>query len=212
MACCSRLVRRRTSVLAEWKYKSAGKVRDTPDWLVVDGERLVVIEAKQSVIDLRAKVLGHLDLVAKGLRGTLTKGTRQLLTFRADVERRVKGLECLQGVREIELLIVTYDDAPFANWIFRDLIAREIPNAADVHICSIDDFEEIQRYYWQRSLFDALRAKREGSDQDRACGILPWVRERAVPALSNHPLLTSTFEALIKGWTDPDEGDSPPAP
>jgi hypothetical protein len=45
------------SVLPEWKYRSNGKERHTPDWFVVEGDRLLVIEAKQSVIDLKAKVL-----------------------------------------------------------------------------------------------------------------------------------------------------------
>lgn len=196
------------TVLAEWEYKSAGKKRHTPDWLLLDGDRLVVIEAKQSVMDLNAKVLGHLDIVAEGLKKTLIKGADQLLTFRADVLQHIEGLERLKNVREIELLIVSYDDIPFANWIIRDLMAREVPNAADVHICSIDDFEEIQRYYWGRSLFDALRAKREGNHQDRAWGLRHWVQERAVLAVSRHPLLTSTFDALIKGWTEPTQPET----
>lgn len=189
------------SVLAEWKYPTAAGEQDTPDWLVLDGDRVIVIEVKTSVVDLKAKVLGHLELVAKSLKRNLAKAADQLLTFRSDVERQASGLERLANVREFELLVVTHDEAHFANWVMREQVAREIEGASDVHICSVDDFEELQRYYWQRSLFDALRAKRQGDFRDQAYGVREWVEERAVPSVARHPLLASTFDALIDAWT-----------
>jgi len=175
------------SVLPEWKYQAAGGEQDTPDWLVLDGERLTVIEVKTSIVDLKAKVLGHLELVAKSLRQSLTKAADQLLAFRSDVERHTSGLERLANVREFELLVVTYDEAHFANWVMREQVAREIEGAADVHICSVDDIEELQRYYWQRSLFDALRAKRQGDFRDQAYGVREWVQSVRHPQLPDIP-------------------------
>lgn len=71
-------------VLPERRYGSKeGKM--SPDWLVLAGTKLLVVEVKQSALTLGAKVGGGLRTISEDLRKTLTKGAQQLTTFSDDL-------------------------------------------------------------------------------------------------------------------------------
>ena len=190
----------KAKVLREREYGRKHEQRRTPDWLVLDGERLVVIEVKQSALTLDSKTLGAIDDVVRDLRKTLAAGTRQLLKFRDDLQAKAAGLEDLHGVTDVELLVVTHDQVPFANWLLRDLIAGDgIKDATDVHLCSIDDFENLQRYCWGTSLHGHLRSKRSDFRQSHAKDFREWLSEIGSPG-QGHLLLKSVFADLALSW------------
>ena len=187
-------------VLGEWPYGSKGQKRNTPDWMVLDGQRLVVIEVKQSALTLNSKMLGRSDLMAADLEKTLAEGARQLLKFRDDVQAKGRGLERLAGVAEIELLLITHDEIPWANWIMPNTIARRVPGASQIHFCSVDDFENLQRYCWGTPLFQLLKSKREGADDAHMHDFREWLFALGTPMTPNHPLLANAFEELVASW------------
>jgi hypothetical protein len=184
------------TVLREWEYGKRHARRQTPDWLVREEDRLLVIEVKQSVVTLNTKMLGHMAVLAENLEKTLTAAVRQLLTFKSDLEAGAPDLERLHGIRHVELLVVTHDEVPFGNWVMRNVIAERQPGADSVQICSIDDFEELQRYCWGSSPFDLLSAKRLGKGKASEFGLSQWLQARGSPPLPNHPLLHQTLEQL----------------
>jgi len=189
-----------TNVRAEWEYGRKGLRRRTPDWLVLDGNRLLVVEVKQSALKLNTKMLGRLDLLAADLERTLGEGARQLLKFCEDLSAALPGLEGLEEVREIELLLVTHDEVPWANWLMRDTIAKRVPGAGQIHFCSIDDFENLQRYCWGGSIFDLLSQKRHGPDHAHERDFREWLYQRGAPTTPNHPVLAQAFEELVASW------------
>jgi hypothetical protein len=185
------------TVLREWEYGKRHGRRQTPDWLVHEEDRLLVIEVKQSVVTLNTKMLGHMASLAENLEKTLTAAVRQLLTFKSDLEAGAPDLERLHGVRHVELLVVTHDEVPFGNWVMRNVIADREPGADTVQICSIDEFEEMQRYCWGRSPFDLLSAKRLGPGNASEFGLSQWLQARGSAPFPKHPLLHQAFEQLM---------------
>jgi hypothetical protein len=197
-ACCAE-----EQVLPEWSYKPVGKnERATPDWIVADGNRLVVIEVKQTALAVGAKSTGNSDLVMKDLQKTLAKGATQLLRFEGDLADRAPGLERLfaMGVPQMELLLVTYDRVPFANSFLRKEITRSgIENAERVHICHIEEFEHLQRLSLGKSLYRLLRRKRLAPEH-AVLDFREWLGHLGAPAPTLHPLLSDVFERLMTDW------------
>lgn len=187
-------------VLREWTYgkKSAG--RQTPDWIVLEGNRAVVIEVKQTAVTLDTKVSGDQQTLLRDLKKTLAKGQRQLLEFRDALQVRAEGLKRLQHVREVELLLVTHDKVPFANCVFRDA-SRElgITGADDVHICTCEELEYLQKYSWGGGMFEMLRGKRM-SKEDSPRDFRDWLFARGDPGESVHPVLGRVFQELTDAW------------
>lgn len=187
------------NVLPEWEYGPKDRRRATPDWLVLNADRLLVIEVKQSALTLNTKMIAQLDMVSSDLQRTLVQGARQLLKFGRDVKARSRGLEKLRGVQHIELVLVTHDELPWANWVIRDKVAEVVPGATDIHFCSIDDLENLQRYCWGESPFDLLNKKRR-SAHSRHRDFTEWLFELGDPPVGAHPLLAQKFDELITSW------------
>lgn len=186
-------------VLAEWTYGPRARSVATPDWLVLEEDRLVVIEVKASVVRTETKSTGARDAMARDLERTLRRAAQQLLGFRQDLQRRVIGLERLQHIRKVELMVVAGDRVPFANWVFKQALG--IPAAKDVHICSIEEFELLQERCWGDGLYDLLEAKRHeqrGAAQD----FREWCYELGGNSLE-HPAIATAYRELAARW-DPE--------
>jgi hypothetical protein len=67
-----------------------------------------------------------MDVLIADLERTLSAGVRQLLGFKRALLAGVPGLERLSVVRHVELLVVTFDEVPFGNWVMRDAIAKRV--------------------------------------------------------------------------------------
>jgi hypothetical protein len=133
----------------------------------------------------------------RDLKTTLIKGALQLTGFREDLIAKCAGLDDLSGIREIQLLQVTHDELAWANWMLRDAIAREVPAAFNVHICSIGDLENMQRYCWGKSLHAMLASKTGGDSSSH--DFREWLAERGKPP-GAHPMLATVYQELAASW------------
>jgi hypothetical protein len=184
-------------VLSEITYGSRSSPRLSPDWLVLDGNRLVVVEVKQTALTLNTKSVGNLAAIATDLRKTLIRAARQLLTFDQDRIHRALGLEQLAEVTEVELLVVTHDDLAWPNWLLRQQVCKEVPGAERIHFCTVGDLENLQRYTWGQSPFALLASKRRGAASE--FGFCEWLAELGSPGRA-HPMLEVIFQKLTFSW------------
>lgn len=189
-------------VIPEFDYGTRAKPKKSPDWMVLDGSSLVVIEAKQSALTLETKIQGDLESARRDLKRTLTKGTHQLLEFRRDVLEGRTGKPELDGVKDLEMLLVTHDDIPFGNFLLRPLIKDEVENASEVHLACIEELERLQEHCWGQSPFQLLRGKwtdRQTAAQDLGS----WISESLGKPTQPHPYLRSTFDELMASFGVP---------
>lgn len=185
-------------VLPEWDYGPKGRTVATPDWLVLEGDRLVVIEVKESVVTLDTKSTGARDAMARDLKKTLSRAAGQVLHFRQDLRNQTVGLERLRHVQHVELMIVAGDRVPFANWVFKEALG--LPGAMDIHICSIEEFELLQKRCWCDGMSDLLEAKRHDKrsiEQDfrEFCFELGGVE-------LEHPVIEKAYADLAARWEE----------
>src|SRR5690606_3096543 len=121
-----------SQVRSEFEYV---KGRKSPDWMVIQGDTLVVIEVKQSALTLNAKVSGDVEVARSSLTRTLGKGVRQLTNFRKHLLH--VGVPGFEDVKRVVLLVVSQDDIPSGNFVLPPLIE----DADDVQFASIEEFE-----------------------------------------------------------------------
>lgn len=183
-------------VLPEWDYGPKGRRAATPDWLVLEGDRLVVVEVKESVVTLVTKSTGAREAMVQDLQKTLRRAAKQLLRFRQDLRDGALGLERLSHVRHVQLMIVAGDRVPFANWVVK--LALDVPAASSIHICSIEEFEFLQKLCWADGMFDLLEAKlrdKRSAQQD----FHEYCFELGGKDLE-HPVIAQAFEELSASW------------
>jgi hypothetical protein len=189
------------TVHGEWKYGVNASVRDTPDWIIIEGSRAVLIEVKQSGLFLDAKMWGQLVALRKDLKKTLAEAAHQLAAFEEAVVSGVPGLERLKAVTEYERLVVCFDSVHWGNSLIRDEIAAlqaagDIAKPFHVHVAAIQEFEYVLGRCWRGSLFDLLRAKRANPDEDQM-DFKDWMGHRRVDeAEHGNPFLSEKFNEL----------------
>jgi hypothetical protein len=194
----------KAKVFAEWEFGPKRARIMTPDWMVLDNGRLLIIEVKQSALTIISKTYGKFESVVRDLRKTLTDGVRKLLEFAQAVESQTSGLERVSEATEVELLLITHDEVPWGNWIIRDAIAQEVPGAEAVHICSIGEFEQLQRHCWGTSPLELLKCKRNGLSDEHKYDLDDWLSAIPGPAADLHPVLSQSFSGLRKAWGVPE--------
>jgi hypothetical protein len=186
------------TVHVEWKFGNATKPRDTPDWIVIEGTRAVVVEVKQSGLFLATKTWGHLPALRLDLKKTLGEAASQLASFDDSVAADTPGLERLKNVTDYEHLIVSYDSLHWGNSVIRDEMQASLGRPTfHVHIASIEEFEYILGRCWQGSLFDLLRSKR-GDTHDDMMDFKDWMGHHPV-GQDNHgnPFLSAKYNELL---------------
>lgn len=159
------------NVWSQRRYDKQNKL--TTDWIVLSRERAIFIEVKQSGIHLEAKSFGDLEQVRKDLGSTIAKAVDQLFKFEKDVHCGIFGeLSYLNGLKEIEHVVVTYDRTYFSNSILRQqgrlALAEagiEIPADFHWHVISVDELEDVLGMQ-NISFGKLLRAKRLNSEDD----------------------------------------------
>ena len=160
--------KQKMQVLPEWQYGKPEK--RTPDWIVFEGNKAIIIEVKQSGLFLPAKTLGDIDTVKTSLSKTISQAVKQLWSFKQDIALGTyKELECFSQVIEFENLIITYDRMYFANSIIKEsaleLARKEIPSIPKDYHCHTISAEEFEYLLGLNisSLFDFLMEKRLGN-------------------------------------------------
>jgi hypothetical protein len=187
-------------VRREWAYENDV---DTPDWFVVEGDKAVVIEVKQSGQFRLSKMWGHLDDLRKDLRKTLGHALGQLHRFDDALARRAPGLDALTEVRRMERLVISYDEISWANWVLRD-VAREVsgvPEGFYAHFASVHDLERMLAHCWQGSLFDLLERKRLGKDNQADMDFHDWLTIELDPeGQARNPFLEAKLDEVFEAW------------
>jgi hypothetical protein len=159
----------KSEICEEWKY--GPQKLDTPDWIVVEGQRAVVIEVKHSALFLPTKQWGQSDALRADLGKSIGKAVRQLACFQTTLAIGVCGLDKLKGLK-LQLIVVTFDHMHYANSIVRDelnTLAEELRLAQipRVHLIPIEAFEYLLGACEGASLFDLLAEKQADSENDR---------------------------------------------
>lgn len=157
------------NVKAEWKYGSKKQQKDTPDWLIIQDKRAILVEVKQSGLYLTAKKWGELQNIQEDLSRTIGAGVQQMWEFENDIKSgNFNELEWLKDIEITERMIVTYDHPYFLNFILREQIKTIVPNIAENYHWHTITIEELEYFIGivGNGLFDALRNKRIEADKD----------------------------------------------
>jgi hypothetical protein len=206
----------RDRVLNEWKYGPSASQKATPDWIVLDGNRAILIEVKQSGLTLGSKLTGSLEHIRRDLRKTIAKAEDQLNKFEADVRQGARGLERLTGVMSFERLVVTWDRVFWCNSILREEIdaAGETSSEQRVlthaHVLTIEDLEYLLGYCWHGSLFALLQQKRLGPDSQDSMDFHDWMNLYLFKGEERcgNPFLSQKFSQYLEEWGLPPVGDA----
>jgi hypothetical protein len=185
----------------EWKYGPSSNVRDTPDWIIIEGTRAVLIEVKQSALFLETKMWGQVTTLRSDMQKTLGKALRQLASFEVAIDAGTPGLERMKSVSEYERLVVCFDSVHWGNSVVRDemtAIARQDNvHPVHVHVAAIQEFEYVLGRCWHGSLFDLLRRKRTGDGGQDAMDFKDWMGHYPVGVEEHgNPFLSAAYNEL----------------
>lgn len=154
----------------EFKYFINKESKDSPDWFVMEGNRAVVIEVKQSCLYLNAKSWGNIKTIKDNLKQTIGAAVNQFWKFEQALRNDPfnKELHDFKQIDTFEHLIVTYDSAYFSNSILREQIKQintDLPENYHWHTISIDELE----YFLPmagKDVFELLEKKKADSYSD----------------------------------------------
>jgi hypothetical protein len=91
-----------------------GKV---PDWIVLDGSTVILIECKATRFSLPAQSTGSVDAVDNSLAQVVT-GLKQLYEFMQALKNKAVGLEHLRNNTVVEPLLVSFEPLYLINTAF----------------------------------------------------------------------------------------------
>jgi hypothetical protein len=188
------------TALPEWRYVGAAGECDTPDWLILDGDRLTIIEVKATGLGLKTRMFGNLDDLRADLK-KLARALRQFRRFIDDIAARRSGLESVVAAREFECVIVTFDRMFFANSVIRDELQRVaaaegVDPLPHVHLVPVEDFEYFVGAGSAASVFDALRDKRTNAETDQM-DFHDWLGRRFGRRAPSNPFLKRWHDQFL---------------
>lgn len=188
-------------VIAERTYREGPSDVQTVDWIVVEGDRGVLVEVKQSTLSLPAKTLGDLARARADTKKSLAKAMRQIERTEAAIRRRVSGLEDLAHISEFEHLVVTYDTLYWANAFLRDLAVAEFgTNPPHVHASAIEDFEYVLGRA-EEGLTNLLSRKRTGPNGEDHMDFDDWLSyEDGESGRRENPFLSERYHKVFRDW------------
>ena len=97
----------------------------TPDWIVVQDNKALIIEVKQSGLFKFSKCYGEINQIRKDIGKTVYKAVSQLIKFDLNIiSSRYQELNFLDNIEEFERLIVTYDNSYYLNSIIRNEVDK----------------------------------------------------------------------------------------
>jgi hypothetical protein len=165
-------------IKSEFKYKLNKNSKHSPDWLIIEDKRIIIIEVKQSCLYLSAKSWGGIDEIRENLKRTIGAAVEQFWKFEQAIKSKsVEKLNCFNNIEVIERLIVTYDCTCFSNSILREQIKQiytQLPKDYHWHTISIDEFENFLPLVGN-NIFGFLEKKRasihfDSMDFNEYCG------------------------------------------
>lgn len=145
-------------IIPEIGYKKGkGYFQDSADWLVKKGDKLIIIEVKQSSIFLKSKQNPSMDVIISDLRKTIIKAIDQLSVTERDIkEKKYDELRTFKHINSFVKLIVINDPLFNANFLVKTILKNEVEDLT-FQIININDFETILSSQSDtESLFDVL--------------------------------------------------------
>ncbi len=150
-------------IRSEWRYGPKKGMKDTPDWFVIGGKRAIIIEVKQSCLNLKSKSWGNIETIKENLKMTIGSGVRQIWQFENDIKSgQYDKLNIFSEIDIFERMIITYDKAYFLNSSLRQQIKSlytEIPDNYHWHTISINELEYFL-HLASSNIFEVLEKKR----------------------------------------------------
>jgi len=152
--------------LQSWTVKESikfGKSQDeTIDWFVRKGNKLILIEVKQSSIFFNAKNSKDIELYKDDLNKTVFKAVKQLKSTKSMIQdQSIDELKEYFDVEEFELVVVLNDPLYNANSCMAWIVEEELGvKTNDYHIININDLERIlDQQLHGETFFDDLQFK-----------------------------------------------------
>jgi len=151
------------NIRSEWRYGSKKGMKDTPDWFVIGDKRAILIEVKQSCLNLESKSWGDIETIKENLKKTIGFGVRQIWQFENDINSgQYDKLNVFSEIDIFERIVITYDKSYFLNSSLRQQIKNvytEIPDNYHWHTISIDELEYFL-HLASSNIFEVLEKKR----------------------------------------------------
>ena len=187
------------NITSEIRYQKGKNKVDTIDWFIQRGNNLILIEVKQSSINLHAKNSGDFEIIRRNINQNIIKAIDQLVRTEEDILSN-KYVELIQfnKVRNIQKLIIIADPLYFGNRIVNYLF-DEILVKTNTHIINILDFEtllNLQRKH--ENLFYLLEEKMSGESKNM--DFSEFICSKYVKCHTNNKFLINQFSRLLKSW------------
>jgi len=132
----------------EWTYGPKKKTSNTVDWIIIRGDKAILIECKTSGITQEAKSFAELDTIQRDLGLRIVKSLKQIDKLVKDIEKRVIGLERLFNIKKFYYVVITFDRIFLSGIpIFKNLISKELEKdkviIKNYQILSIGELEDL---------------------------------------------------------------------
>ncbi|WP_437613533.1 hypothetical protein WMF20_12485 [Sorangium sp. So ce834] len=183
------------TIRPEFSYTINGKKYLSPDWLVLDGERAVVVEVKKSLLRSKAKAFGHSDSVKRDLEETLHAAKRQLCQFKSHLPH----IKNMPRPENVELAAVFWEEASWVNSILQRDFGGEAGDDV-VHAMSVRELERLVARSKASSLYDLLWAKRWVGEEARLMDVGDWMAHHAPPEEAENDFLVAARDRFFDKW------------
>jgi hypothetical protein len=185
------------NVIPEIRYKKGkGLFQDSADWFVTKGDKLIIIEVKQSSIFLKSKQNPSMNAIVSDLRKTIIKAINQLNVTESDIkEKKYPELKTFENIDSFAKLIVINDPLFNANFLLKTILKNEVEDLS-FQIININDFETLlSSQSHAESLFDILYYK---SLEDNEMDFNEYIYKIFPDARSDIEILKPVWEGFFR--------------
>lgn len=153
----------------EWSYGTKKNRCDTVDWVIIRGDKAVLIECKTSGITQKAKSFAELDTLQHDLGLRIVKSLKQIDKLVKDIGNRIIGLERLFEIKKFYYIVITFDRIFLSGTpVFKNLISKELEKEnikiKNYQILSIEELEDLIPVLQNFEFEDLLDRKFEDSN------------------------------------------------
>ncbi|PLY03701.1 MAG: hypothetical protein C0622_04110 [Desulfuromonas sp.] len=153
-------------IVLEFKYKKKNGHQDTVDWFAKQGDKLILIEVKQSSIFIESKYSPSNKSIEQDLKKTIIHAVKQLETTKEDItKRQYKELIKFEGIKKFAKLIIINDPLYNSNFLIKSIFNNEI-KYKDFQIININDLEYLLSHKNVHDyFFDVIYDKKENNNE-----------------------------------------------
>jgi hypothetical protein len=145
----------RAQLLSERDIRSTYKSGKLPDYVLVDGDKAILIECKATGLQRKALATADATSIDQTVN-RIVEGLIQLHEFKAACHNRTSGLEQLHGCSDLKLVIVTFEPFYIVNSVpFKEVITRMLvrelktteANLSPWYVLAVDQLEKMQPHF-----------------------------------------------------------------